>query len=454
MREIKWIAVHSISANDRTKFPQTTPSKPPRAVGETRTKHGTGGRRTRPALSRRAHQAIASPRSPRPPKTTPAPPGPTTPQRAYHADWRHFSSWLRRQGLPQLPPDPQTVGLYLAACADGAARRSPQRRHAGAPSFRDLLALPPARRPARLPRPPYRHRARWNPPPARPASRQKAAIFADELLAMLGDLDMDLRGLRDRAILASASPGAAPLRNRRPRLRPRADRGRNRLDRNFQAGRRRRRSADDQRQDRLARSRDRARLPTRHLPRRPARNLDAPRPDRARAAVPADRAQERRRLRRATHRQARCPARAKMRAARRACAAILPKGNASAPSRGHTLRAGLASSAQIEEAHVQKHLGHASAEMTPPLPTKTRPVQSQPHQGRRAMSVVKRTAPFGPRRLARFGRIPVTLPFCVRARLSPPCPLSRATAPSARVRAKTPLPSPSRSAPANSRRRF
>jgi integrase len=31
---------------------------------------------------------------------------------------------------------------------------------------------------------------------------------------------------------------------------------------------------------------------------------------------------------------------------------------------GHLLRAGIASSAQIEEAHVQRHLGHASAEMT------------------------------------------------------------------------------------------
>ncbi|MGB5086329.1 MAG: tyrosine-type recombinase/integrase, partial [Methylocystis silviterrae] len=31
---------------------------------------------------------------------------------------------------------------------------------------------------------------------------------------------------------------------------------------------------------------------------------------------------------------------------------------------GHSLRAGLASSAQIDEGHVQKHLGHASAEMT------------------------------------------------------------------------------------------
>jgi len=31
---------------------------------------------------------------------------------------------------------------------------------------------------------------------------------------------------------------------------------------------------------------------------------------------------------------------------------------------GHSLRAGLASSAEIEERHVQRQLGHASAEMT------------------------------------------------------------------------------------------
>ena len=31
---------------------------------------------------------------------------------------------------------------------------------------------------------------------------------------------------------------------------------------------------------------------------------------------------------------------------------------------GHSLRAGLASSAEIDERYVQKHLGHASAEMT------------------------------------------------------------------------------------------
>ena len=36
-------------------------------------------------------------------------------QRAYAADWKMFASWLRRQGLPETPPDPEAVGLYLAS---------------------------------------------------------------------------------------------------------------------------------------------------------------------------------------------------------------------------------------------------------------------------------------------------------------------------------------------------
>jgi integrase len=42
----------------------------------------------------------------------------------------------------------------------------------------------------------------------------------------------------------------------------------------------------------------------------------------------------------------------------------LPEGERKRAFGSHSLRAGLASSGQIEEAHVQKHLGHASAEMT------------------------------------------------------------------------------------------
>ena len=36
-------------------------------------------------------------------------------RRAYAADWKMFASWLRRQGLSETPPDPEAVGLYLAA---------------------------------------------------------------------------------------------------------------------------------------------------------------------------------------------------------------------------------------------------------------------------------------------------------------------------------------------------
>ncbi|MEO2038278.1 MAG: integrase, partial [Martelella sp.] len=42
-------------------------------------------------------------------------------RRAYAADWAHFSSWCRRNGLSALTPDPETVGLYITALASGEA---------------------------------------------------------------------------------------------------------------------------------------------------------------------------------------------------------------------------------------------------------------------------------------------------------------------------------------------
>ena len=42
----------------------------------------------------------------------------------------------------------------------------------------------------------------------------------------------------------------------------------------------------------------------------------------------------------------------------------LPKAERLAFYSGHSLRAGLASSAEVDERHIQKQLGHASAEMT------------------------------------------------------------------------------------------
>jgi integrase len=42
----------------------------------------------------------------------------------------------------------------------------------------------------------------------------------------------------------------------------------------------------------------------------------------------------------------------------------LPEGKREVKFSGHSLRAGLASSAEIDERYVQKQLGHTSAEMT------------------------------------------------------------------------------------------
>src|SRR5277367_6958747 len=46
-------------------------------------------------------------------------------RRAYASDWRHYSAWTRRHTFPALPPDPQVLGLYIAACASRAITGKP-----------------------------------------------------------------------------------------------------------------------------------------------------------------------------------------------------------------------------------------------------------------------------------------------------------------------------------------
>ncbi|PPE76398.1 integrase, partial [Kaistia algarum] len=43
--------------------------------------------------------------------------------KAYAADWKHFTRWCRLKGTEPLPPSPEMVGLYLAdlAAATGKA---------------------------------------------------------------------------------------------------------------------------------------------------------------------------------------------------------------------------------------------------------------------------------------------------------------------------------------------
>jgi integrase len=126
-------------------------------------------------------------------------------RRAYAADWRHYTAWARRQNLPSLPPDPQAIGLYIAAQASGGADPS------GKPSAvstieRRLSALswnfaqrgqPMDRQDPHIATVFAGVRRTHGRPPI-----QKEAALPEHLIAMLTTLPLgSLRGLRDRALL-------------------------------------------------------------------------------------------------------------------------------------------------------------------------------------------------------------------------------------------------------------
>jgi integrase len=132
-------------------------------------------------------------------------------RRAYASDWKHFSAWCRRQNLFPLPPDPEVVGLYITACASGSTSGSPSGTRSGKPNSvstieRRLAAIGwnCTQRGMVLDR---KDRAIAtvmagirNTHAAPP--RQKEALLPEDLIAMLETLDRGtLRGLRDRAML-------------------------------------------------------------------------------------------------------------------------------------------------------------------------------------------------------------------------------------------------------------
>src|SRR5271165_6381619 len=123
--------------------------------------------------------------------------------RAYSADWRHYSAWTRRQNLPALPPDPQVLGLYIAACASGAAGPQPcsvstiERRLSALMWNFAQRGQPMDRKDRHVATVLAGIRRTQGRPP-----EQKEAVLPEHLLAMIATLDLgDLRGLRDRAIL-------------------------------------------------------------------------------------------------------------------------------------------------------------------------------------------------------------------------------------------------------------
>jgi integrase len=131
--------------------------------------------------------------------------------RAYTSDWRHYEAWCFSKALDPLPPSPQVVGLYLAACA--VNEPLPGRKPGSVRTIERRLSAISwmcARRGQPLDRA-DRHirevmqgirRKHWRPPD------EKEAVSADEVIRMSATLAHDLRGLRDRAILLLGFAGA------------------------------------------------------------------------------------------------------------------------------------------------------------------------------------------------------------------------------------------------------
>jgi integrase len=128
--------------------------------------------------------------------------------KAYAKDWAHFARWCRMRGADPLPSSPQLIGLYIAdlAAPGGKAPSQSASQPLSVSSIeRRLSGLTwgYAQRGERLDRK-DRHiasvlagiRRKHARPPA-----QKEAILPEDLRDMLATLPHDLRGLRDRAIL-------------------------------------------------------------------------------------------------------------------------------------------------------------------------------------------------------------------------------------------------------------
>jgi len=285
-------------------------------------------------------------------------------RRAYAADWKHFCAWCRRQGFPAFPAEPQVVGLYITACASGTAERG-GKPNAVSTIERRLSAIgwncaqrgqPFDRKDRAVATVLAGIRNRHAAPP-----RQKEAILPEDLIAMLETLERGtLRGLRDRAMLLLGFAGGL----RRSEItgldlgRDQSEDGRGWIDIFDQGVLLTLRGKTGWREVEIGRGSSDATCPVAALETwiRLARLARGPLFRRVTGRgkdVGADRLHD--------QEVARLVKKTALAAGVRGDLSEAERGQKFA---GHSLRAGLASSAEVDERHVQKQLGHASAEMT------------------------------------------------------------------------------------------
>jgi integrase len=283
-------------------------------------------------------------------------------RRAYGADWRHYSAWCRRQGLDPLPPDVQTIGLYITALAAGQAGPQPdavstieRRLSALSWQFRQRgLAFDRQDRHVATVLAGIR-RTHGRPPV------KKEAVLPEDVIAMLETLDRgSLRGLRDRAMLLVGFAGGL----RRSEVvgldvgPEQTDDGSGWVEILKDGMVVTLRGKTGWREVEIGRGSSDATCPVVALQTwlKLARIGHGPLFRRVRGNgkdVGPDRLTDKQ--------VARLVKAAALAAGVRA---DLPEGDREGKFAGHSLRAGLASSAEVDERYVQKQLGHASAEQT------------------------------------------------------------------------------------------
>ena len=284
-------------------------------------------------------------------------------RRAYAADWKHFAAWCRRQGQSPLPSDPRLVGLYITACASGAAAGG--KANSVATIERRLSALawhfaqsgePLDRKDPHVATVLAGIRNTHGRPPA-----QKEAVMPEDIITMLETLDRGtLRGLRDRAMLLVGFAGGL----RRSEIvaldvgREETEDGRGFVEILEKGMLVTLRGKNGWREVEIGRGSSDATCPVVALETwlKLARIGHGPLFRRVTGKgkeVGSDRLTDRE--------VARLVKRSALAAGVRA---DLTVGERATTYSGHSQRAGLASSAEVDERYVQKHLGHASAEMT------------------------------------------------------------------------------------------
>ncbi|WP_244482804.1 site-specific integrase [Mesorhizobium sp. Root102] len=285
-------------------------------------------------------------------------------RRAYAADWKHFCAWARRQHLDVLPPDPQVVGLYITACASGKVTGD-RKPNAVSTIERRLSSLtwnfsqrgqPLDRKDRHIATVLAGIRNSHASPP-----RQKEAILPEDLIAMLETLDRGtLRGLRDRVMLLLGFAGGL-RRSEIVGLDVARDQTEDSsgwieiLDKGVLVTLR---GKTGWREVEIGRGSSDTTCPVVALQTwlKLARIGHGPLFRRVTGqgkTVGTDRLND--------QEVARLVKRAALAAGVRG---DLPEGERKVKFAGHSLRAGLASSAEVDERYVQKQLGHASAEMT------------------------------------------------------------------------------------------